>query len=153
MRFVITVVSAAILILIVYLCASWVVDGYLGGNIFPNSLVPDSWAAPNSWSEWRDITIVSLGFFWVLSGVLTVVLLVVSIFLVLTLRRLLRENVAPAVDSLKDSLDNIRGTTEVVGESVVSPIIRVYSVVTGVRSAVSAVTNLPDFIRRRRKKK
>ncbi len=153
MRFVLTVVSAAILLVLVYICAGWIVDGYFGGNIFPNRLVPDSWAAPNSWTEWRDITIVFFGVFWVISGFLTVILLIALIFLVVTLRRVLKENLAPAIDSLKDSLDNVRGTTEMVGESVVSPIIRIYSVVSGVRSAVGAVTNLPDFIRRRRKKK
>ncbi len=153
MRFVVTVVSAAILLVVLYLFAGWIVDGYFGGNIFPNRLVPDSWAAPNSWNEWRDITIVFIGVFWMVSGLLTVILLVALIFLIVTLRRVLKENLAPAIDSLKDSLDNVRGTTEMVGESVVSPIIRIYSVVSGVRSAVGAVTNLPDFIRRRRKKK
>jgi hypothetical protein len=87
------------------------------------------------------------------SGLLTVVLLVALVFLVITLRGVLKENVAPAIDSLKDSLDNVRGTAEVVGESIVSPIVRIYSVVSGVRSALGAVTNLPDFVRRRRKKK
>jgi hypothetical protein len=153
MRFVLTVVSAAILLVLVYLFASWIVDGYLGGNIFPNRLVPDSWAAPNTWAEWRDITIVFIGIFWMVSGLLTVALLVALVFLVITLRGVLKENVAPAIDSLKDSLDNVRGTAEVVGESVVSPIVRIYSVVSGVRSALGAVTNLPDFVRRRRKKK
>jgi len=153
MRFVLTVVSAAILLVLVYLFAGWIIDGYLGGNIVPNRLVPDSWAAPNSWSEWRDIIIVLMGTFWMLSGLLTVVLLVALIFLAITLRGVMKENVAPAIDSLKDTLDNVRGTTEVVGESVVSPIVRIYSVVSGVRSALGAVTNLPDFVRRRRKKK
>jgi hypothetical protein len=153
MRFAITVVSAAILLFLLYLFAGWIVDGYLGGNIFPDRLVPGSWAAPNSWSEWRDIIIVIMGIFWMLSGVLTVVLLVALVFLVITLRGVMKENVAPAIDSLKESLDNVRGTTEVVGESIVSPIVRIYSVVSGVRSALGAVTNLPDFVRNRRKKK
>lgn len=153
MRFVLTVVSAAILLVLVYLFAGWMVDGYFGGNIVPNRLVPDSWAAPSSWSEWRDIIIVLMGIFWMLSGLLTVVLLVVLAFLALTLRKVMKENLAPAIDSLKDTLDTVRGTTEVVGESVISPLVRIYSVVSGVRSAVGAVTNLPDFVRRRRKKK
>jgi hypothetical protein len=152
-RFVITVVSAALLLCVLYLIAGWFVDGYFGGDIVPDRAVPDAWAAPNSWNQWRDIVIVFIGLFWLVAGVLLVVLLAALIFLALTARRLLRENVAPAVDSFKETLDNVRGTTEVVGEQVVSPIIRVYSVVKGVRTGISAVTNLPDRIRGRRKKK
>jgi hypothetical protein len=153
MRFVLTVVAAAILLLVLYLLLGWMVDGYFGGNIVPNRFVPDSWAAPNTWAEWRDITIVLTGVFFVLSGILTVILLFVLILLVGVTRRVMSQNVAPAVDSLKETLDNVRGTTEIVGESVVSPIIRVYSVVNGVKTGLSAVTNLPDFIRSRGKKK
>jgi hypothetical protein len=152
-RFITTVVSAALLLFIIYLIAGWIVDGYFGGNIVPNGAVPDSWAAPNSWSQWRDILIVFMAAFWMMAGLLTVVLIVVLILLALAARRVMRENVAPAVDSLKDSLDNIRGTTEFAGETVVSPIIRVYSVVRGVRSGVRAVGNLPSRIRGRKKGK
>lgn len=153
MRFITTVVSAALLLFIIYLIAGWIVDGYFGGNIVPNGAVPDSWAAPNSWSQWRDILIVFMAAFWMMAGLLTVVLIIVLILLALAARRVMRENVAPAVDSLKDSLDNIRGTTEFAGETVVSPIIRVYSVVRGVRSGVRAVGNLPSRIRGRKKGK
>jgi hypothetical protein len=152
-RFITTVVSAALLLFIIYLIAGWIVDGYFGGNIVPNGAVPDSWAAPNSWSQWRDILIVFMAAFWMMAGLLTVVLIIVLILLALAARRVMRENVAPAVDSLKDSLDNIRGTTEFAGETVVSPIIRVYSVVRGVRSGVRAVGNLPSRIRGRKKGK
>jgi hypothetical protein len=153
MRFLVTVVCAAILLFLVYLFVGVIVDGYLGGDIVPDRAVPESWAAPNSWSEWRDIIIVALGLFWILAGMLTVALLVVLILVALAFRRLLKENAAPALDSLKDSLDNLRGTTEFLGETAVSPIIRMYSVVKGVRTGVSAVTHLPDRIRRRKKGK
>jgi ABC-type Fe3+ transport system permease subunit len=152
-RFITTVVLAALLLFLIYLVAGWIVDGYFGGNIVPNRAVPDSWAAPNSWSQWRDIFIVFMALFWAFAGFLTVILIVVLILLALAARRVMRENVAPAVDSLKDSLDNIRGTTEFAGETVVSPIIRVYSVVRGVRSGVRAVGNLPARVRGRKKGK
>lgn len=64
-----------------------------------------------------------------------------------------KENAAPALDSLKRSIDNVRGTTEFAGETVASPIIRVYSVFKGVRTGISAVTNLPDRVKRRKKSK
>lgn len=153
MRFLFTVVLAALLLFMLYLLAGFIVDGYLGGNIVPDSAVPDSWAAPDSWADWRDIVIITLGIFWIVAGMLTVVLLVALIILVLTLRHVLKENAAPALDSLKDSLDNLRGTTEFLGETAVSPVIRVYAVAKGVRSGVGAITHLPDRIRRRRRGK
>ncbi|MBE7518612.1 MAG: hypothetical protein HS107_05140 [Thermoflexaceae bacterium] len=153
MRFVVTVVSAAILLFFIYLVVGAVADGYLGGDIVPDRAVPEAWAGPDSWSEWRDIVIVFMGLFWVLAGLLAAVLIIVLILLAVTLRRVLRENAAPAIDSLKDTIDSVRGTTEFVGETAVSPIIRAYSVVKGVRSGVSAVTNLSNRVRGRKKGK
>lgn len=153
MRFIGTVVLAALLIFLIYLVVGWIVDGYFDGNIVPNGAVPDSWAAPNSWSEWRDILLVFTLFFFMFAGVLLIALMVALLFLVMLVRRILRENAAPAIDSLRTSLDNIRGTTEFAGETVVSPIIRTYAVVKGVRRGIGAVTNLPGRVRGRRKGK
>ena len=152
MRFLGTVLSAAILLFLIYLVIGAIVDGYFGGDIVPDSAVPDAWAAPDSWSEWRDIVIVFAGLAWFLAGIASFALVVAVVLLVLALRRVLNQNAAPAIDSLKSTLDNARGTTEFVGETVVSPIIRVYAVFTGVRSGLRAVTSLPDRVRRRRKK-
>ena len=77
--------------------------------------------------------------------------MVVLIFLALQIRALLKNNVTPAVDSLRDSLDNVRGTTEFAGETVVSPLIRAYSVVRGVRSGVKAFGNFPNRVRGQKK--
>lgn len=152
MRFLGTVVSAAILLLLAYLTLAWIVDGYFGGNIAPSWLEPDSWDAPDSWAEWRDIMIVFMGIFAVLALILLCALLAALVFLVFTIRRVVSRNVAPAVDSLKESLDNVKGTAEFAGETVVSPIIRVYSVARGVRSGLGAVGGLPDRIRGRKRR-
>lgn len=153
MRFFWTVVLAALLLFVLYVVAGAIVDGYLGGNMIPDRFVPDSWAAPDSWSEWRDIMIVLVGVLAVLSVLLTIVLLVVLIVLALTARSVLKNHAAPALDSLKETLDNVKGTVEFAGETAVSPIIRVYSIVSGIRSGVAAVTKLPRFISRRRGKR
>ena len=149
MRFVLTVVSAAVLLFLIYVFTGWMVDGYFGGNIVPDRAVPDQWAAPNSWSTWRDILIVLMAMFWMVAGVMTIALVIALIFLVRVVRKLLRENAAPAIDSLKLTIDNVRGTAEFAGESIVSPIIRVYSIFSGVRSGLHAVTNLPNRVRGR----
>ena len=87
-----------------------------------------------------------------IAGILLVVLLVVAIFLLLQVRKLLSQNVAPAVDSLRDSLDNLRGTTEFAGETIASPLIRAYSVVRGVRSGLGAITGFPNRVKGNKKK-
>ena len=89
MRFLLWLVSGALFLLFIYLIASWFVDGYFGGNIFPDRWERDSWAAPDSWSEWRDIVIVLSPGFFVLAGMLSVVLVVALIFLVFMARRVL----------------------------------------------------------------
>ncbi|WP_322819718.1 hypothetical protein [Tepidiforma sp.] len=150
MRFIATVVSAAILLFLVYLVVGAIADGYFGANIIPDGAVPDAWSAPDSWAEWRDIVLVLAGLFWVLAGLLAAIFMVALIVLAFAVRRVVRENAAPALDSLRQSLDNVRGTAEFAGETVASPIIRVYAVAKGVRSGISAITNLPDRIRGRR---
>ena len=81
------------------------------------------------------------------------VLLSALVWVALQIRKLLAENVAPAVDSLRESLDNVRGTTEFAGETIASPIIRTYSLVRGVRNGVMALGNFPGRVRGRKKKK
>ncbi len=143
----VVVFAAALLVFILAL-----LDSYFGTSVFPDDLEPDSWSGPDSWSEWADIMIVFMGFFWALSLLLLCALIVVVIVLIGTLRRILRENAAPAIDSAKAALDNVRGTAEFTGETVASPIIRVYSVVAGVRTGIGAIGGLPSRIRGRRKK-
>ncbi len=153
MRFIGTVVSAAILIVLVYLFVGWMVDGYFGGNIVPNRFVPDAWAAPNTWSEWRDILIVFTFLFWMVAGIAMIAVAIALFFVALLARRILKENAVPAIDSLKASLDNVRGTAEFAGETVASPIIRTFAVVKGVRTGLGAITNLPAFIKKQKKKR
>lgn len=150
MRTVWIVIAAAILIVVAYITLSIIV-AYCGGDIWPFP-VHDSWSLPDSWAEWRDIAIVFSSFWWALAGFVMTLLLAVLVWLVMQIRALMRDNVAPAVDSLKGTLDNVRGTTEFAGETVVSPLIRAYSVVRGVRSGVSAVRGFPDNVRRRQKR-
>lgn len=151
MRFLRTIVLAAVLLFLIYLLVA-AIASYWGAHLVPDDAVPDSWAPPNSWSEWRDILIVFTGVFWVIGSIVAVALVVVLLFLVIYVRKILRENVVPAIDSLKDSLDNVRGTTEFAGETVASPLIRTYAVVKGLRTGLGAITNLPGRVRGRQKK-
>lgn len=146
-----------IILAIIGLFLAWMfvagIASYFGGHFVPDGAVPDTWSPPNSWATWRDILIVFTAMFWVIGGLLLAVLMAALIVLVLLLRRVVKENAVPALDSLKESLDNVKGTAEFAGETVATPLIRTYAVVKGVRSGVAAVTKLPDRIRRRRGKK
>ena len=88
-----------------------------------------------------------------IAGVVMIAVAAALFLLVLLARRTVKENVVPAIDSLKTSLDNVRGTAEFAGETIASPIIRTYAVVKGVRTGLAAVTNLPAFIRKRKKRR
>jgi hypothetical protein len=152
MRFVTVVILAAIVLGLGILAVNGVLT-YWNNDFIDGGAFPNAWTGPDSWSEWRDIAIVLAALFFVLAGFLSVVLVIVLIVLAVLVRKVVKNNAAPAIDSLRASLDNLKGTTEFAGETVVSPIIRVYSVVKGVRTGVSAVTDLPGFIKKRRKGK
>lgn len=142
LRFSLTVVLAAVLIVVVYLVVAVLVDGYFGGNIFPNEAEPGTWSAPDSWSEWRDIAVVALGVLVAIAGFLACVLLIALIAVALSVRRAVNQNVVPLLDSARDLVDEVKGTAEFVGESAVTPIIRVYSVVSGIRRGLDSLGSL-----------
>ncbi len=152
MRFIMIVVSAAIVLGLAILGVNAILS-YWNNDFLPGGGFPNAWTGPDSWSEWRDIMIVFTAIFWLLAGILLCGVLVAALLLFGVARKVIKENAAPALDSLKQSIDNVRGTTEFAGETVASPIIRVYSVFKGVRTGVSAVTGLPDRVKNRKKKK
>jgi hypothetical protein len=151
MRLIRTAVLGAILLFLLWMIVAAILS-YFDVTAVPKDAVPNSWSRPSSWAEWRDILIVFTAAFWVIAGILMVALVAALLFLVLLLRRILKENAVPAIESLKESLDNVRGTTEFAGETIASPIVRTYAIVKGVRGGVGAITHLPDRIRGRRKK-
>jgi putative copper export protein len=99
----------------------------------------------------RDLVIVVYG---VMGILLVIALIVVSIGLWLavriltrTLNELLREQVRPTLDEVQATARNVRGTSEFIADSTVSPLIRAVAVVRGVRRGLGRVTNV---VRRRR---
>lgn len=152
MRFVWIVLLAAIVLGLGILAVNGVLS-YWNNDFIDGDAFPNAWTGPDSWSEWRDIVFVFTAIFWLLAGVLSVALVIALIILVRVARTVVKENAAPALDSLRQTLDNVKGTTEFAGETVASPIIRVYSVFKGVRTGLSAVGGVGDRIRRRKRGK
>lgn len=94
----------------------------------------------------RDIVIIVAGSLTVavLLAVLvfTVVLGLASRALLGTVRSLLRDEVTPLLGSVRQTVNTVRGTTAFVGETAISPIVRVYGAVAGARRMVGVITGI-----------
>ncbi len=94
----------------------------------------------------RDIVIIVVGSLTiaVLLAVLifTVVLGLASRALLGTVRSLLKNDVSPLLESVRQTVHTVRGTTAFVGETAISPIVRVYGVVAGARRMVGVITGI-----------
>jgi hypothetical protein len=104
----------------------------------------------------RDIFVIIIGLFMLVSTILTIAVLLGLLFTMSRIERLARGNVLPKLDEamlkMNDLLERTRGlaasaqqtagnavgTTQFVTERVVSPLIRVSSLVTGVRAAATS---------------
>jgi MFS family permease len=127
------------------------VAGLLGFVIAAIFLGPDFRGA------WRDVFIVILAALQLVGAFLTIALLIAVLYVVNQLNKVARTNVLPKLDEtmlkVNDVLDNTRtlvgnvqqsvsnaaNTTGFVTERVVSPIIRVSSLISGVRAAATTL--------------
>ena len=96
-----------------------------------------------------DIRDVFLIIYAILGIVLLVVLIVVSLALLFAVKGLIRkvnglldDSVRPAVGSIRDTAETVRGTTDFMGRRAASPIIRTYGAVAGVRKGLGVLAGL-----------
>lgn len=94
----------------------------------------------------RDIFVIIYG---VLGIIFFVVAIVAIVMIVMAARGLLRninamldDSIRPAVSSIRDAADTVRGTTEFVGKTAASPIVRTYGVFAGVRKGLGVLSGL-----------
>ena len=96
-----------------------------------------------SLEELRDLVIVIWGvlgiIFLAVALVLAIVVGLTARGLMATIRRLLEEDLQPAISSVRQTVDSIRGTTSFVADTAVAPVIRVYGIVSGVRRFTSVL--------------
>jgi len=89
----------------------------------------------------RDIIIVVWGILGIVALLVSILVLLVVGFtlrsLVSNVNTMLRENIIPVVNSARETVDTIRGTTAFVSRTTVSPIIRVYSTIAGIRRGLA----------------
>ena len=97
----------------------------------------------DAWATARDVSIVILAIFSMISTLLTIALVATLIYAVMALRTLASETVVPKVsqtlDQVKDSAVAAKNTTTYVAQGVATPLIKLTSVAAGVRAAAVAL--------------
>ena len=84
----------------------------------------------------RDLAIVLLAVESLVIGVVLIVL----VWEIRNLAKLLREEIKPILDSADETARTVRGTTVFVSDTLVNPMVRASSFITGVAQAVRILT-------------
>jgi len=99
-----------------------------------------------SLQDWRDIVIIVAGSLSVLVllalFIFTVVLGVAARSVLSSVQNILKGEVTPLLDSARRTLQTVQGTTAFVGETAVSPIIRIYGIIAAIRRAFAVLVGL-----------
>jgi hypothetical protein len=97
-----------------------------------------------SLEESRDIVVIVFGIvsatFFFAALVLTTAIGLATLGLFNKLRNLIDESVAPALGAVKEAADTVRGTTEYVGRTAVSPVARAYGTFAGLKKGLSVLS-------------
>ncbi len=98
--------------------------------------------------DFRDIVIIVFAIVGLVAIVLAAIFTLFIGFALLKLLRAVRntmhDGVAPVLDEAQGMVREVRGATEFVSDSMVRPIIRVYSVFAGIRKGVSVFARARD---------
>ena len=83
----------------------------------------------------RDIAIILLAVESLIIGGLLVALT----WQIWRLVRMLETEIKPLLDSANDTMNTMRGTTDFVSENVVDPVVRIHSLIAGVKGGINAL--------------
>jgi hypothetical protein len=99
-----------------------------------------------SLADLRDVFIILYGFigiiFFVIASVIALVVGLTVRGLLRNVNAMLNDSVRPAVSSIREAADTIRGTTDFVGKTAVTPIARTYGIVAGVKKGFGVLSGL-----------
>jgi hypothetical protein len=94
----------------------------------------------------RDLVIIIAGCLTALVLVATLIVVVVvgiaAKGLISAMKTMLKGQLSPTLDSAKAVVDDIRGTTAFIADTTVSPLIRLYGLVTAIRRGAMALVGL-----------
>ncbi len=97
----------------------------------------------DAWETARDVSVVILAIFELISTLLMIALLAVLIYGVMALKSLAQETVVPKVsmtlDQVRDTAATAKNTSTYVAQGVATPLIKLSSVAAGVRAAATAL--------------
>jgi hypothetical protein len=95
--------------------------------------------------EVRDVVIIVWG---IIGALFFAVALIVALMIGFTSKGLLNsvkamldDSLKPALTSVKDAADTVRGTTEFVGRTAVTPVVRAYGTFAGVKKGLGVLTS------------
>jgi hypothetical protein len=104
-----------------------------------------------SLADVRDVFIIIYGtlgiIFFIVATVVAVIIGMTVKSLLNSVKEMMDESIKPAVASVKDAAETVRGTTDFVGRTTVQPIAKVYGTVSGVKRGMTVLGN---FKRNRR---
>jgi len=116
----------------------------------------ESLASPLFVATFRDWVIIfagiAIGAFFVVGVVITLVIGLLLRSLLKKTSALLDDNVKPLLGSAKDTADHVKGTATFVSNAAVTPIVRTYGVVAGVRRAAGVLAGLTGADNERRER-
>jgi hypothetical protein len=97
-----------------------------------------------SLETWRDWVIVIYGVVGIVAFLILIAILLFTFLIVRgargAIRDLIEDPIRPTLEEVRRTAQNVRGTSEFVADTAVHPVIRVVSVVRGVRRGVSRLT-------------
>jgi hypothetical protein len=100
-------------------------------------------------SVFRDISIIVLALVTLIIGIFLIVL----IFQLQSLIVLLRDEIRPILDSANETANTVRGTTTFVSDAVVTPLIQVASLASGVAQTFKTLSSTGHKAKRRKRTK
>ena len=93
--------------------------------------------------DWVIIfTGIIIGAFFLIALILTLVLGLLTRSLLVKVSSMIDDSVKPLLGSAKETADHVKGTTTFVSNAAITPIVRTYGVVAGVRRAVGVIAGL-----------
>jgi len=105
-------------------------------------------------ATFRDWVIIFMGIavaaFFFVALILTIVLGLLTRALLKKTMAMMDDNVKPLLGTARQTADNVKGTAVYVSESAVTPIVKAYGVVAGVRRAASVIAGLAGADTRKR---
>jgi hypothetical protein len=96
--------------------------------------------------EWRDLFImmfmVAGTILFLLGIIFTLVTGVLSMGILSRVRAILKNNVQPAAQNVRETTESVKGTVEFVSDTAVKPVVKVYGVAAGARRFVGVAVKV-----------